>query len=551
MASKEIVAAVENIINELEAKLGDFFIKQTLPKIICTLELYNYISIDFYLNYHKYLPDFFYRINNGITEVLKYYYSLQKKNLFYRFSDKVSETNRETCYDTLMDFSFLRELREYYYISDIEVKNKEIIIKPFTSNYLEIYDFYRDQDFYFNSGFNDINKNIFSKIENNRNKLFIALSDFYKYAIECSGVTLDAEFEGIQYVSYVTALFYIITISTEHSNLLIDKDFLINHIKICDTYSVKKDLENYINEFQNKLYKNAKKVTAIDIDKIFYVMSVNFDNYEIALEKGHLDRLFIQLNNRLTTFITKYSPTEYLSAFSYLNRLLSSYFPNDYNRNRDNREDLMFSKLHNCLSSNKIEIKQGIKIRDNNKILTDIDAIIYDQGNNTCYFTQFKYQDDFVRDVKIKRNQLDRINKQIEQWFNSIDTWLENHSLESFLRDSHFKNVKAAPKLKFIIFTQFNINQLLINKLRTDSIYVSDAMFYETYKQTANLHNLFNKIYKNNRLPIKEPEHNNEECYIMDYKIIYDYGTENIVKIQNRWHEVTDPKAIDLSTLIE
>ena len=104
------------------------------------------------------MPDFYYHINNGITEVIKYYFSLQKKNLFYRFTDKVSEPNRRICYDTLMDFAFLREMREYYYISDIEINEKQITIKPFTSNYLEIEDFYRDQNFYFNSSLNDLNK---------------------------------------------------------------------------------------------------------------------------------------------------------------------------------------------------------------------------------------------------------------------------------------------------------------------------------------------------------------------------------------------------------
>ena len=133
------------------------------------------------------------------------------------------------------------------------------------------------------------------------------------------------------------------------------------------------------------------------------------------------------------------------------------------------------------------------------------------QGNNTCYFLQFKYQDDFVRDVKTKKNQIDRINKQIEQWFNSINIWLKNHLLERFLKDSHFKNVKATPKLKFIIFTQYNINQLLISKLNNDTIYVSDSLFYETYKQTANLHNLFNKIYK--RVTIFLYEHYQYEKY--------------------------------------
>jgi len=124
MANKEVIEKVENIINELETKLGIFFDKQTLSKIICTLELYNYLCIDFYLNRPKYLPDFYYHINNGITEVIKYYFSLQKKNLFYRFTDKVSEPNRRICYDTLMDFAFLREMREYYYISDIEINEK-------------------------------------------------------------------------------------------------------------------------------------------------------------------------------------------------------------------------------------------------------------------------------------------------------------------------------------------------------------------------------------------------------------------------------------------
>lgn len=551
MASKEVIEKVENIINELETKLGIFYDKQTLPKIICTLELYNYLCIDFYLNRHKYLPDFYYHINNGITEVIKYYFSLQKKNLFYRFTDKVSESNRSICYDTLMDFAFLREMREYYYISDIELKEKQIIIKPFTSNYLEIGDFYRDQNFYFNSGLNDVNKNIFSQINSDRNKLFIALSDFYKYVIESSGVTMDAKFGGIQYVSYITAIFYLITVSTEHANLLIDRDFTINYIKVCDTNSIKKDMLNYINEYQKRLFDKVREITATDVDKIFNVISVNFDNYEIALEKGHIDRLFIQLNNRLSTFITHYAPTEFLSTFSYLNRLLCSYFPEEYNKNRDNREDIMFSKLCNCISSNKIEVKQGIKIRDNGKTLTDIDSVIYDQGNNTCYFLQFKYQDDFVRDVKTKKNQIDRINKQIEQWFNSINIWLKNHTLEKFLKDSHFKNVKTSPALKFIIFTQYNINQLLVSKLNNDTIYVSDSLFYETFKQTANLHNLFNKIYKQNRQPIVEPEHNNSECYIMDYKIIYDYGAKDIVKIQNRWHKVDDQNAIDVVSLLQ
>lgn len=549
MTNKDTIIEVEKILQDLECRVGDYFTKQTLSKVIWALEMYNRFVIQIYSQTGHYPPDFYYHINNGIVGVLNYYYSLQRRNLVYRESDKLSSSNKELCYDTLLDFARINECREYYLISDIEVQDKFIHIKPFTSNMLEVFDFYRDQDYYFSTGLNQSNKVTFSSINSNREDLLDSLLEFYQLVINNSGIEPGTKMGGVQFSAYVMTLFYLITLSYEQSNYIIDNDFCCEYIKIFDIRSLKNELLKYINTYHKKLNPKAEEIARADIDTISKVMFVNFDNYKTALIKGHIDRLFIQLNDKLCTFITKYAPTEYLPAFSYLNRLLCEYFPDDYNCNRDVRENFMYSKLADCLSKENIQSKQGIKLRSEGKTLTDIDAVVYDSKENTVYFVQFKYQDDFVRDIRAKRNQVQRVKKQISQWFDAIKSWLKNHKLESFLKDCHFTNVQKEPDLKYIIFTQYNINQLLVEKLKKDTIYVSDSLFYLTYSETGALKKLFETIYKQNRNPIKELEHNNEKCYICDYEIFYDYNARGTLEIQNRWHQVQNEEALDITNL--
>src|SRR5574344_555702 len=358
----------------------------------------------------------------------------------------------------------------------------------------------------------------------------------------------SAEIRELGYdVSYITAIFYFITLNYENSNYLINTEN-DKYLKIYNIKSLKKNLLDYINSYQSKLLNTAQDLTINEIDIIFKVLSINFDNYEIALNKGNIEHLFIQINSAYCTHITKYSPVEYLSVFVYLNKLLQAYFSDDYNANRDSRENIMFNKLQQCLTNETLQIKQGLKLRNNNKILTDIDATIYDSDLNTAYLVQFKYQDDFICDLKVKRNQVGRLKKQINSWFVAIENWLENQQISSFLKDSGFKNVKKIPKIKYIVFTQYNINQLLLDKIHKDSIYVSDAMFYQTYSKTKNFDKLYNEIYRKNRKPLEDDyDIYNESYHLYEYEIFFDNDSNFDMEVENRWHHSSTPDAIDLT----
>ena len=61
-------------------------------------------------------------------------------------------------------------------------------------------------------------------------------------------------------------LFYLITLSYEQSNYIIDNDFCCEYIKIFDIRSLKYELLRYINMYHKKLNPNAEEITRADID---------------------------------------------------------------------------------------------------------------------------------------------------------------------------------------------------------------------------------------------------------------------------------------------
>ena len=141
------------------------------------------------------------------------------------------------------------------------------------------------------------------------------------------------------------------------------------------------------------------------------------------------------------------------NPYAVLRRALARRFPRDYSKAQNNRETRQLEQLSHLVKKRfpNIQMKSNIKLRDNKRVLTDLDAVLVDLVAGTVNFIQLKHQDSYGLDIRDRRQRADKLISEVEAWLSAIESWSKTTDLVRFLRDCGFKFHRGTQSLNLSI----------------------------------------------------------------------------------------------------
>lgn len=92
-----------------------------------------------------------------------------------------------------------------------------------------------------------------------------------------------------------------------------------------------------------------------------------------------------------------------------------------------------------------ITVNGNIKLRKDSRVLTDVDAAIYDKTNGELALFQLKWQDYYTNDIKSLRSKASNLVFELDNWSNSINAWLSAVSKEDIVKTFRLKVHPSGP----------------------------------------------------------------------------------------------------------
>ena len=274
----------------------------------------------------------------------------------------------------------------------------------------------------------------------------------------------ESIFNGIHYKSYKKIVTCLISRCLKHLDLCFHYQKKTNYqlINPWDTYPQITTNEHLIDELALE--------TKLDPEYVFSIIQV------ICLTRDKLDKMKFQPGYAPPSIIQFGSGSFLLSMmgnlsnpFVYLNKCLHHLFEKDRQIAVSSREDMFKRQLYDAFSDKIVKIQQSFKLRENGKDLTDIDAVIFDEENQTLFLIQIKWMDDWGTDMyqrsSMKRNYVEKV----EKWITTIDKYIEKRGRKHLFESLNLNIWNNNTSIHYVIlgkhFSHFSDYTLPINTL--------------------------------------------------------------------------------------
>lgn len=104
------------------------------------------------------------------------------------------------------------------------------------------------------------------------------------------------------------------------------------------------------------------------------------------------------------------------------------------------REDWMRAEIYALFQGNRYKrVTRNIKIRDEKKIVTDIDGAVFDIITGDLALFQIKWQDYFTNDVRKLRSRAQNLAKELDEWAEKIESWIEKKGKDELIKALQLK----------------------------------------------------------------------------------------------------------------
>jgi len=290
------------------------------------------------------------------------------------------------------------------------------------------------------------------------------------YATSClayDNYSPDSAFGSTKYETYQRVVAYLIGLALQHKAFCFKYQEKTKYrvVNPWDTYSHTISYEDLVN--------NAQSVLSIDEDVLKQVFAVIIITpkvlNDIPFPPGYAPPLLIQVgkNQLLVSMMGHLS-----NPFVYLNRCLKFSFKDDYAKAVNEREDRFRTELYELFDNRLVKVDKNINLKDGKTVLTDIDAIIYDQTSNIILLIQLKWNDDWGTDMDQRRSMQNNYERSIIKWIQAIDDYISRFGLKTIIANYSLTGIQDdATIYKLVVGRHFS--KFSRNKLPQDSIYVS------------------------------------------------------------------------------
>jgi hypothetical protein len=119
--------------------------------------------------------------------------------------------------------------------------------------------------------------------------------------------------------------------------------------------------------------------------------------------------------------------------FQFLLHRLRELYPTDWDRSVDSREAIFRDDLYASLTSmwpeRYVTAPRGAKLRDAGRVVTDVDAMIFDRQTGDLGLFQLKWQDAFGASLVRRASSAKNFVQASERWVETVHTWTATQSM--------------------------------------------------------------------------------------------------------------------------
>lgn len=299
--------------------------------------------------------------------------------------------------------------------------------------------------------------------------------DFYFFGHAYNDVLLAKGFDtfhfsttfgGVRFASYQLGAMFIVSVAMKHRafvSALLDKE---TSIRIEDVLTVSVEtvgflegMQAFMNQF-GEHFEGHVPVTDEEVRTIFDVLSVSRRNLALLDRPGAPMPPLIQCSDNHVIRPLAGATSDQVMLFL-LNSLQQS-FPKEYDQAQRAREGVMQRAIERVVRSllPTLEFRGNIKLRQANKILTDIDLVIVDPSDDRLILVQLKHQDPYGADLAAMRARTDRLNQQVGDWLRRVSSWLSAVSTAELRTTFRLPSRPTRPETSLLVLTRHYAHSL-------------------------------------------------------------------------------------------
>jgi hypothetical protein len=200
------------------------------------------------------------------------------------------------------------------------------------------------------------------------------------------------------------------------------------------------------------------------------------------------------------------------------------------------REDWFRQELYALFQGNKFKkIDGNINIRNGSKVVTDIDAAIFDTTTGELALFQIKWQDYLCNDVKKLRSKASNLTKELDKWTNKVNNWIEENGVDELTQTLRLKVGKHRPVSRVYLFGLSRTAARMKGfgfETKDESLAIASwPQFLRIRYEQGPVHNTFGALFDT----LKQCE--NEECKLTPIPMSLSTGELNI-HYKNLWNYI-------------
>ena len=216
---------------------------------------------------------------------------------------------------------------------------------------------------------------------------------------------------------------------------------IIMHRDCCMAAEIKTSYQVFLKDIltyafsKNSFINNYSRYTGWSKEEIDQILSC------FTLGKENIDYHLCHPSVSAPPYITLGQDTMMRSAYGsidrpvfFLNRELKRRFPKDYFNAVNNREKRFRDQLYSMFPNDRIiKVNGNINIKSG-KLVTDIDAALYDKERKSLGLFQLKWQDTFSASMKERYSRITNLIPKSVEWIDKIIHWISTGDVNTIAR---------------------------------------------------------------------------------------------------------------------
>lgn len=301
--------------------------------------------------------------------------------------------------------------------------------------------------------------------------------DFYFFGHAYSDMLLAKGFDtfhfsttfgGVTFSNFKLAAIFIVSVGMKHRAFVRALREKVPSIRIEDVLTVSvetagflESLREFINQYGQR-FEGHVPVTDEDVRSVFDVLSISRSNLALLDRPGAPIPPLIQCSDDHVIRPLAGATSDEVMLFL-LNALQRS-FPKEYDRAQRTREGVMQRAVERVVSAAlpTLEYRGNIKLRQDGKVLTDLDLVMVEPSSGQVVLVQLKHQDPYGADLATMLARTGRLNQQVSDWLRKVQSWLASASTSELRSTLRLPSGTVRPKVSLVVLTRHYAHSLRI-----------------------------------------------------------------------------------------